>query len=96
MNYIHIHKPYKIVQSKAKRYAAHYNIPAERCLILPLRELGDDVSCMVQWRNESNELEVKNGVMINHGAIEPIDPFKDDGLYDLFNAIRQAATTPSQ
>jgi hypothetical protein len=48
--------PYKITTQRAKRYATHYNILPEKCLIVPIRLFGSEASCDIRWEDDNGEL----------------------------------------
>jgi hypothetical protein len=81
---IHLQKPYKIIQSKIKRYESHYQIPAERVLVVPIKELGAEVMCDVRWENDNGELkELHNLVFIIENLI-PLNPLLDNKLHEIW------------
>ena len=81
---IHLKQPYKITLHKLKRYAAHYNIPAESCVVVPVASFGHDHSCEVRWENANGELQLKNGLFFSEENIEPLDALKDPGLHEIW------------
>jgi hypothetical protein len=81
---IHLNKPYKIIQPKQKKYEAHYLIPADKSLVVPLKVLGEEVSCDVRWENDNGELKaIHNIVFVNQNLI-PLNPVIDEKLYELW------------
>ena len=81
---IHINKPYKINPVRQKRYAAHYEIPADQVLVVPVKHLGDEVSCDIRWENDNGELKViHNAVFIAENLI-PVNAMIDDKLFELW------------
>jgi hypothetical protein len=48
--------PYKIAKQRIKKYAAHYNISPDRCLVVPLKLFGNEASCEVRWEDDNGEL----------------------------------------
>lgn len=81
---IHLRKPYKILPHKTKRYAQHYQIPAETCLVIPLRDYGDEVACDVRWEDDNGELQMKEQVIFNTENLEPINKLINTELYELW------------
>jgi hypothetical protein len=81
---IHLKQPYKIVEPKRKRYTAHYLIPADKSLVVPVKLLGPEVSCDVRWEDENGELQhLTNLVFINDNLL-PVDEFIDPKLHELW------------
>jgi hypothetical protein len=82
---IQVRQPYKIHPAKLKRYEMHYNIPASQAVIVPLKELDDEVSCDVRWQDAAgNTYLVENTLFIKANLI-PINSMLDDQLYDIWN-----------
>jgi hypothetical protein len=81
---IHINQPYKIVPQKHKRYSGHYNIPADRTLVVPLKLLGQEVSCDLRWEDDNGEQKlIQNAVFISEYLI-PLNVFIDVPLQELW------------
>jgi hypothetical protein len=80
---IQLRKAYKIAQHKMKKYAAHYNIPSDKCLIIPMRSSGYDLSCDVRWEDSNGELQKKE-LLFSNQNIEPLNAFKDPALHELW------------
>jgi len=80
---IRLKKPYKITQWKLKRYHEHYDIPSEKCVIIPIVAYGDDISCDVRWEDNNGEMQYSK-LFFNHENIEPLNEFKDTELYDIW------------
>lgn len=81
---IHIGKPYRIINSRHKRYATHYNIPSNDCLVVPLREYGNELLCDVRWENENGELHVEHNRMFVSKNIEPLNAMLHEKLYEIW------------
>lgn len=81
---IQLKKPYKIIFHKRKRYASHYNIPAESSLVVPIKLYGNDISCDVRWENANGELQLLSDILFSVDNIEPLNPMTDDKLHDLW------------
>lgn len=81
---IKLAKPYKIARERLRRYESHYKIPAMRSLIIPLKELGDEVSCDVRWENENGELQLLQNKIFMRDSLVPINSFSDPELLELW------------
>lgn len=81
---IKLNKPYKIISEMAKRYEVHYSIPASHALIVPLRSLGDEVSCDVRWEDSDGEVHVIQHKVFVSENIAPINPLAEEKLYELW------------
>ena len=76
--------PYKIEPHQAKKYAAHYNILPQQCLIVPLKLFGNEASCDIRWiddRGESFLLQDKFFVCEN---LVPLNSTLDVELHQLW------------
>jgi hypothetical protein len=81
---IQLTKPYKITAAKVKRYQNHYAMPADSSLIVPLKTLGNEVSCDIRWENENGELQLlENKVFVSENLV-PLDPLIDHKLHELW------------
>ena len=67
-----------------KRYAAHYQIPSETCVVVPIKKVGDEFSCDVRWEDANGELQQKTDVLFIAENIEPLNEFVDSSLHDLW------------
>jgi hypothetical protein len=81
---VQLGKPYKISQHKLKRYADHYNIPSDNCVVVPVKSFGDDLSCEVRWEDANGELQLRNDLLFSQENIEPLNAFKDPALHELW------------
>jgi hypothetical protein len=81
---IKLRTPYTISFHKLKRYAAHYSIPSNKCLIIPIKVFGNDLSCDVRWEDANGELHVRNQILFSNDNIEPLNAFKEPALHDLW------------
>lgn len=82
---IHLHKPYKIIESKHKRYDSHYKILSAKSVVVPVKQLDQEVLCDICWVNESNECQVLHHAMFVIDNLIPINPMTDDKLSEMFN-----------
>ena len=81
---IQLKKPYKIIERKQKRYEDHYQIPSVKCVVVPLKDFGDDFSCDVHWADETGKFHVMNQLLFSGQNIEPLDSLKDYKLHELW------------
>jgi hypothetical protein len=81
---IELGKPYKIIARKVKKYEQHYKIPADKCVVIPLKIYGDDLSCDVRWEDSNGELQQQQQLFFNHENIEPLDEMKDYSLQEIW------------
>jgi hypothetical protein len=84
MERITLNQPYKIAQRKHKQYIAHYSIPAERCIVIPLKRFGDQLLCDIKWKDASEEIHIRQGLMMDIANLEAIDAMRDQDLYSLW------------
>lgn len=85
-----LNQPYKIVQRKQKKYEEHYQIPSEKCVIIPVRVYGDDISCDVRWEDPQGIMQIKNKVLFQHQNLELIDPMVDYQLHEIWKHFENA------
>lgn len=76
--------PYKIALHRAKRYAAHYNIFPEKCLIVPLRLFGSEVSCDIRWEDDNGELHLLEDKFFVCDNLVPLNAMLEPKLVDLW------------
>jgi hypothetical protein len=81
---IQLKKPYKIIERKLKKYEAHYQIPSDKCVIVPIKEYGDDVSCDVRWEDDEGIMHAQDKILFSHQNIEPLDALKDFKLHEIW------------
>jgi hypothetical protein len=90
---VKIKAPYKIAPEKIKRYATHYNIPADRSLVVPMRAFDDEVACDIRWEDDNGELQwVQNKIFVVRNLV-PLNPLLDIKLQELwhhFYALKQS------
>ncbi|HYC86227.1 MAG TPA: hypothetical protein VEB86_13435 [Chryseosolibacter sp.] len=67
-----------------KRYSAHYQIPADQALIVPRKNLGDEVSCDIRWENDNGELQMQENRVFVKLNLVALNPITDDKLYELW------------
>jgi hypothetical protein len=79
-----LRRAFKVSAEMCRRYGPHYNIPAENALVVPIKILGEEVSCDVRWEDDNGVLhllEDKIFVIVN---LERIDPLADSKLHELW------------
>jgi hypothetical protein len=81
---IHLQKPYKIIPSKFKRYESHYHIPADRVLVVPIKELGTEVMCDVRWEDDNGELKELHNVVFLNDNLVALNPLLDTKLHEIW------------
>jgi hypothetical protein len=81
---IHLNKPYKISPLRYKKYEAHYAIPPDRVLIVPLRSLGEEFSCDIRWEDEGGELKVLHNKIFIGANLVPLNAYLDEKLHELW------------
>ncbi len=82
---LHIGNPYKIIALREKRYETHYDIPSNRCLIVPVRDFGDEVLCDILWRDDDGEVRVLHNKMFVAENLVPLNPMLQENLYELWS-----------
>ena len=81
---IHLRRPYKITERKLKRYEDHYHIPADKCLIVPIKEFGDDVSCDVHWEDSNGVMQRQYQLLFSQDNLEPLNQMRDFQLHEIW------------
>jgi hypothetical protein len=77
-------KAYKIVPQKLKRYESHYKMPADRSLVVPLKILGEEVSCDIRWEDDNGELQLLQNKIFLADNLVPLNPMLDVKLHELW------------
>lgn len=91
--------PYKIVPYRAKRYAAHYNILPERCVIVPQKLFGNEASCDIRWEDENGELFLLQNKFFVCDNLVPLNSMLEPELQELWQHYYDSGlntTTQSQ
>lgn len=86
-----LNRPYKITTEMRKKYDDHYLIPSSRCLIVPLKKIGEAVSCDVRWQEDTGEMQVRNGLMFSISNLDPLDQLREFELVEMFKHYYQVA-----
>lgn len=74
---------YKIAPAKAKKYAVHYNISPEKCLIVPTRLFGNEASCDIRWEDDNGSVLLQNKLFVEENLV-PLSALYDFELYALW------------
>ena len=81
---IQVNKPYKIIPLQHRRYAEHYHIPSHEVIVVPQRNLGDEVMCDIRWLNEEGNAQVIHNAMFKNENLLPVNPVEDDSLFEIW------------
>ncbi|MFZ6009094.1 MAG: hypothetical protein ACOYXT_02005 [Bacteroidota bacterium] len=80
-----LNTPYRVIPSQVKRYTAHYRIPAEDSLVVPLKIFGEEVLCEVRWEDENGELHVIHSAMFVYSNLIQLNKMPDSRLQELWD-----------
>jgi hypothetical protein len=89
---INLNKPYRIVPTRLKRYESHYQIPAERALVVPVKALGQEVSCDIRWEDQNGELHVIHNAMFVSENLVPLNAMENEKLYEIWEHYYSSLT----
>jgi hypothetical protein len=81
---IQLNQPYKIIPHRYKRYESHYGIPAGNVVVVPLKVLGEEVSCDIRWEDNNGELQVIHHAMFIKENLIPLNQILDAKLWELW------------
>jgi hypothetical protein len=81
---IHLNQPYKISPNRQKRYESHYGIPAADVVVIPMRELGEEVSCDIRWEDNNGQLHVVEHSVFVKDNLVPLDQMRDMKGFELW------------
>ena len=94
---IHIGEPYKIIKMREKRYNAHYNIPSDDCVVIPIKEFGAEVLCDIRWEDQNGEMQALHDRMFSSENLIPLNGMLHEKLYEIwdhyYNSIREVIAT---
>ena len=76
--------PYKIARHRVKKYAAHYNISPDRCLIVPMKLFGAEASCDIRWEDENGELFLLENRFFVCDNLVPLNAMLEFNLQELW------------
>jgi hypothetical protein len=82
---IQLNRPYKIIPLRHKRYDSHYNIPSSDAVVIPMKELGEEVLCDIRWRDANGELHALSNCMFVKENLIPLNEMLDDKLFDIWS-----------
>lgn len=94
MENIHLGKPYKVSEHKHKQYHRHYELPIDRCVVVPVKKYGDQISCNLHWKDDSGAILAREELMFSSAYLQPLDAMKDFRLYELWEACNSASSLP--
>lgn len=94
MDQIRLGKPYKVSEHKHKQYNKHYDLAIEKCVVVPVKKYGDQISCDVRWKDESGETKHRDELMFSAGYLLPLDAMTDFKLYDLWEEYNKTMNAP--
>jgi hypothetical protein len=80
-----LNKPYKIIAFRQARYGTHYNIPSSESLVVPTKQLGDEVLCDIRWEDDNGELKVLHQKMFLSENLVQLDPLADEKLFEIWD-----------
>jgi hypothetical protein len=92
---LRLNAPYKIIHHKQKRYESHYLIPAATTLVVPLKELGEEVSCDVRWEDTNGELKVLHNKLFIVDNLVPLNAMVDVKLHEIWEHYYDKQKTDS-
>jgi hypothetical protein len=75
---------YKIAPDKAKKYAVHYDIAPEKCLVVPIRLFGNEASCDIRWEDDNGEVILLEKKLFAGENLIPLNAMYDFELYALW------------
>jgi hypothetical protein len=82
---IQLKQPYRIIPTRMKRYEAHYKIPAAEVVVVPLKELGEEVLCDLRWEDTNGEIQVIHNAMFVKENLIPLNAMLDVKLHELWS-----------
>jgi hypothetical protein len=85
--------PYQIVSHRAKKYATHYKISPEKCVIVPLKIFGDEVSCDIRWEDENGEPHLLENKFFACENLIPLNALQEFELHQLWKQNYDAHST---
>jgi hypothetical protein len=87
---IQLHKPYRIIPYRQKRYESHYHIPASVALVVPTKVLGSESSCDVRWEDGNGELHLVSNLMFANDNLVELNPMLDTKLHEIWDHYYKA------
>jgi hypothetical protein len=93
---IHLNQAYRIIPTRFKRYEAHYKIPSADVLVVPLKELGEEVLCDLRWEDSNGVMQVINNVMFVKENLIPLNGMLDVKLLEIWTHYYQSNAKPHE
>jgi hypothetical protein len=93
---IQLNQPYRIIPTRFKRYEAHYKIPAADVLVIPLKELGEEVLCDVRWEDSNGVMQVISNAMFVKENLIPLNAMLDVKLLEIWTHYYQSDAKPHE
>lgn len=87
MENVHLKTPYKIIPARVKRYTDFYGIPAENCIIIPIKAYGDQVNSEAIWKVDDT-IERREGLMFSADNLEAVTLKKDFRMFSVWEEYR--------
>ncbi len=84
MEKIGLGKPYKVSEHKHPQYRRHYQIPIEKCAVVPVKKYGDQISCHVCWKDDEGNTNSREELMFSSDYLVPVDAMEDFILHELW------------
>jgi hypothetical protein len=88
--HIRLNRPYKIVSYMEDKYIDHYAIPSSKCLIVPIKNFGDEALCDVRWQDDSGEMNLRQNTMFSISNLVPLERLRDFDLFEIYKHYYQA------
>jgi hypothetical protein len=79
-----VNYPFRIVESKHKRYASYYQIPASEAVVIPRKAYGSQYLCDALWKDENGVIKIKTALMFDSANLVKLNPMKDYTLYTIW------------
>lgn len=79
-----LRRPFKVVAETARQYGPHYNIPTEHSLIVPIKILGEEVSCDIRWEDNNGVLHLLEEKVFAIVNLERVKALADPKLQELW------------
>ena len=84
--------PYQVVQHRVNKYAAHYNISPSKCVIVPLRILGDEASCDIRWNDDNGDPHLLENKFFACENLVPLNALQEFELHIISKHVYNSAT----
>jgi len=87
--------PYKIEPHQAKKYAAHYNILPQKCLIVPVKLFGNEASCDIRWEDDNGESFLLQNKFFECENLVPLNSMVEVKLHELWQHYYNSGSNSS-